>query len=172
MKKMKLFSIFAFMFFGTIGLSAQDFGVVSIEDVLNNYPAKVSADAELDAMVKAHQTKMQEKQNALQAIENDVKAKTEGKSQAEIQAIMPELEAKQQDYMAKQQDLVNYQQAAAKEVNEREEALMGPIETKIKGSIKKVADAKGLKYVIEKNILLYSNGVDITADVKKDLGIN
>lgn len=159
------------MFFGTIGLSAQDFGVVSIEDVLNNYPAKVSADAELDAMVKAHQTKMQEKQNALQAIENDVKAKTDGKSQAEIQAIMPELEAKQQDYMTKQQDLVNYQQAAAKEVNEREEALMGPIEAKIKDSIKKVADAKGLKYVIEKNILLYSNGVDITADVKKDLGI-
>ncbi|MDD3459000.1 MAG: OmpH family outer membrane protein [Weeksellaceae bacterium] len=172
MRKLTLLSIFAFLFIGSIQLSAQDFGVVSIEEVLNNYPPKVSADAELDAMVKAHQTKMQEKQNAMQAIETEVRTKTEGKSQAEIQAILPELEAKQQDYMNKQQELVDYQQAAAKEVAEREEALMTPIETSIRNSIKKVADAKGLKYVIEKSQLLYSNGVDITAEVRKDLGIN
>lgn len=171
MKNLKLFSIFAFLLMGSISLSAQDFGVVSIDEVLNSYPAKISADKELDAMVKAHQAKMQEKQNAMKAIEDEVKSKTEGKSQAEIQAIMPELEKKQQEYLTKQQELVNYQQTAAKEVGEREEALMAPIETTIKNSIKRVADAKGLKYVIEKNVLLYSNGIDITADVKKDLGI-
>lgn len=171
MKKLKLFSILTFLLIGCVSLSAQDFGVVSIDEVLNGFPAKISADAELDAMVKAHQAKIQEKQNALQAIENEVKTKTEGKSQAEIQAMMPELEAKQQDYMTKQQDLVNYQQVAAKEVAEREDALMGPIEATIKNSIKRIADSKGLKYVMEKSQLLYSNGVDITADVKKDLGI-
>lgn len=171
MKNLKLFSIFAFLFIGSFSLSAQDFGVVSLDEVLNAYPAKISADKELDNMVKTHQTKIQEKQTALQTIENDVKAKTDGKSAAEIQAIMPELEAKQQDYMAKQQDLVNYQQAASKEVAEREDALMGPIEATVKNSIKRVADSKGLKYVMEKSVLLYANGVDITADVKKDLGI-
>lgn len=171
MKNLKLFSILAFLLLGGISLSAQEFGIVNLDEVLNSYPAKISADQELENMVKAHQTKLKEKQDALQAIENAVKSKTDGKSQAEIQAMLPELEKQQQEYVTKQQDLVNYQQAAAKEVGEREDALMGPIEATVRNSIKRVADQKGIKYVMEKNSLLYSNGVDITADVKKDLGI-
>ena len=95
----------------------------------------------------------------------------EGKSQAEIQGMMTQLEATQKDYMAKQQALVTYQQAAAKELSEKENSLLKPIEDKVKASIDKVAAAKGLKYVVEKSMFLYANGIDITADVKKDLGI-
>lgn len=171
MKNLKLFSIFTFLMLGSFSLSAQEFGVVSLDEVLNSYPAKINANKELEGMIKTHQTKLKEKQDALQAIENEVKTKTDNKSQAEIQAMMPELEKKQQEYITKQQDLVNYQQAAAKEVTDREDALMGPIEATVKNSIKRVADQKGLKYVMEKSVLLYSNGVDITADVKNDLGI-
>lgn len=171
MKNLKLFSVFAFLLIGTISLSAQDFGVVNLDEILNTYPARMNAEQELEGMVRTHQTKIQEKQNSLQAIEDFVKSKTEGKSQAEIQAIMPELESKQQEYFTKQQEIVDYQQAAAKEVADREEALMAPIETSIRNSINKVAQSKGLKYVMEKSQLLYSNGLDITADVKADLGI-
>jgi len=171
MKNLKLLTVFTLLVLGSISLSAQDFGVVSIEEIFRDLPAKKSADATLEALVEQHQTKIQEKQQALQAIETEVQTKTEGKSQAEIQAMMGELEAMQQQYLSLQQDLINYQQAAAKEVNEREEALYAPIDQTVKNSVDKVAAAKGLKYVMEKSMLIYSNGLDITAEVKKDLGI-
>lgn len=171
MKNLKFLTVFTLLMLGSISLSAQDFGVVSIEEIFSNLPAKKSADATLESLVQQHQTKIQEKQNALQAIETEVQTKTEGKSQAEIQGMMSELEAMQQQYLTLQQDLVSYQQAAAKEVNEKEEALYAPIDQTVKNSVDKVAAAKGLKYVIEKSMLIYSNGLDITADVKKDLGI-
>ncbi|NLN33428.1 MAG: OmpH family outer membrane protein [Flavobacteriaceae bacterium] len=172
MKNLKLFAAFALIFFGSLSISAQDFGVVNVEEVLSTFPEKANADKQLDALVEKHQTEIRKQQEALLAIERDVQAKTEGKSQAEIQGMMPQLEAQQQEYMTKQQALVTYQQAAAQELGERENALLKPIEDKVKNSINKVAAAKGLKYVMEKSLLLYSNGVDITSDVKKDLGIN
>lgn len=171
MKNLKLFVAFSFILLGSFAVSAQDFGVVNVEDVLSSFPEKTNADAQLEALVQKHQTEIKKQQDALMAIEKEVQTKTEGKSQTEIQAMMPELEAKQQDYMTKQQALVSYQQAASKELAEKENALLKPIEDKVKASISKVASAKGLKYVIEKSILLYANGIDITADVKKDLGI-
>ncbi|MFV0305854.1 MAG: OmpH family outer membrane protein [Moheibacter sp.] len=171
MKNLKFLTVFAFLIIGSLTLSAQELGVVNVEDVLNSLPAKKSADAELENLVAKHQTEIKKQQDALAAIEKDVQSKTQGKSDAEIQAMMTQLEAQQKDYMTKQQALVTYQQAASKEIGEKEATLLKPIEDSIKNAINKVAATKGLKYVIEKSVLLYANGAEITADVKKELGI-
>lgn len=171
MKNLRLLTVFAFLFIGSFSLSAQEIGVVSIEEIFNALPAKKSADETMDKMVNAHKTEIEKRENALKAIEEAVQTKVGGKSQQEIQGMAAELESMQKDYMGKQQELVTYQQAAAKEVNEKENALMKPIEQTVKNSIDKIAAAKGLKYVLEKGMLIYANGMDITADVKKDLGI-
>lgn len=171
MKNLKLFTVFAFLLVGSLTVSAQDLGVVSVEDIFNNFQEKMNADTQLNTLVEKHQAEIKKQQEALLAIEKDVQAKTEGKSQAEIQGMMTQLEATQKEYMTKQQALVTYQQAAAKELSEKENSLLKPIEDKVKASIDKVAAAKGLKYVVEKSMFLYANGIDITADVKKDLGI-
>lgn len=172
MKKLNFLTVFAFFIIGSFTLSAQEFGVVDVQEVLNNYSEKKAADTTLDGLVEKHQTAIQQRQNELQEIENYFQNVQQSKSEAEIQAMMPELEAKRQEYMDKQQALVNYQQAAAKELQEKEDSLMRPIEQKVQNAINKVAAAKGVKYVIERSVLLYSNGIDLTADVKKDLGIN
>ena len=172
MKNFKLIAVFALLFVGSISLTAQELGVVNVEEILNTLPQKKSADTELNNLVEKHQAEIKRQQDALSAIEKDVQAKTQGKSDAEIQAMMSQLEAQQQDYMTKQQALGAYQQAASKELGEKEAALMKPIEDKVKAAINKVAASKGLKYVIEKSVLLYANGTEITADVKKELGIN
>src|SRR5690625_7415711 len=99
----------------------------------------------MKSLVEQHKTKIKEKQQDLQAIETEVQTKTEGKSQAEIQAMMGELEAMQQQYLSLQQDLVNYQQAAAREVNEREEALYATIDQTVKNSVDKVAAGKKIE---------------------------
>lgn len=171
MKNLKFLTVFAFILMGSMTLSAQDFGVISIEEVFKNLPEKLEADKTLDNLAERHQTEIQKRQQTLTAIENEVAAKVEGKTDAQIQAMMPELQAKQTDYMTKQEELVNYQKAAVQELGEREAALLTPIEAKVKKSIDKVAAAKGLKYVMEKSMLVYSNGIDITEDVKKDLGV-
>jgi outer membrane protein len=171
MKHLKLFTVFAFLLVGSLSVSAQELGFVNLEDIFSNFQDKKNADTQLNTLVEKHQAEIKKQQEALLAIEKDVQTKTEGKSQAEIQGMMTQLEATQKDYMAKQQSLVNYQQAAAKELSEKEASLMKPVEDKVKASIDKVAAAKGLKYVVEKSMLIYANGVDITADVKKDLGI-
>lgn len=171
MKNLKLFSVITMLLVGSMTVMAQELGYVDPYDVVNSMPEKKSADAELDALYKRHQEEIKKQQSALAAIETEVEAKVKGKSQAEIEAMATELQAKQQDYMAKQQALVNYQQAAAKEVSEKETALMKPINEKAKKAIDEVAAAKGLKYVIDASVLLYvNNGIDLTADVKKKLG--
>lgn len=172
MRKLKLMAVCALMFIGVGAVSAQDFGVVNLQDIYDTYPAFQTANSQLEALSQRHRTEIQKKQEAMQAIEQDVQTKTADKSQAELQAMIPELEAQEKDYMAKQQDLMNYQQAASKEIQEKQDQLMDPIDNTIKASIDKVASSKGLKYVMEKSLLLYSNGLDITAEVKKDLGIN
>lgn|SRR5690606_916555 len=172
MKNLKLFTVFAMLLVGSIAVMAQDLGYVDPYDVISSMPEKISADTELDNLYKKHQAEIKRQQDALTAIETEVEAKVKGKSQAEIQAMSSEIEAKQQDYIAKQQALLTYQQAAAKEVSEKETALMKPINEKAKAAIDKVAAAKGLKYVIDASVLLYvNNGIDITPDVKKELGI-
>lgn len=171
MKNLRLLTVFAFLLIGSLSLNAQEIGVVNIEEIFNALPAKKSADETMDKMVNQHKAEIEKRENALKSIEESVQTKVAGKSQTEIQAMQTELESMQKEYMDKQQDLVTYQQAAAKEVNEKEVSLMKPIEQTVKNSIDKVSAAKGLKYVFEKGMLIYFNGVDITADVKKDLGI-
>ncbi|MFA5618943.1 MAG: OmpH family outer membrane protein [Weeksellaceae bacterium] len=170
MRNLKLLTLSAFLFIGSLSLSAQEMGVVDLESVYNSLAEKQDADNQMNALYERHKTEIEKRQNALEAIENEIKTKVEGKSQAEIQAMMPELEARQKDYMTKQQELVTYQQAATKEVTDKEKALYTPIDTKVKNAIDQVAASKGVKFVMEKSTLLYASGLDLTQDVKTNLG--
>ena len=47
---------------------------------------------------------------------------------------------------------------------------MKPLLEKVKASIQKVGKAKGYQYVLNATDLLLTDGPDLTADIKKDLG--
>ena len=72
------------------------------------------------------------------------------------------------------QDLVkritDYRDNAQKELQKKEADMVKPLMDKIKASIAKVGKAKGYQYVLNVADLLLSDGPDLTADVKKDLG--
>jgi outer membrane protein len=72
------------------------------------------------------------------------------------------------------QDLIkriqDYRDNAQKELQKKEADLVKPLMDKIKASIAKVGKAKGYQYVFNVADLLLSDGPDLTADVKKDLG--
>lgn len=64
----------------------------------------------------------------------------------------------------------DYRQTAQKELTKKEEDLMKPLMEKTKLAIEKVGKAKGYQYVLNVADLLLSDGPDLTADIKKDLG--
>jgi len=69
-----------------------------------------------------------------------------------------------------QKRIVDYRDNAQKELQQKEADIVKPIMEKVKASIQKVGKAKGFQYVLNSEGLLLTDGPNITADVKKDLG--
>ena len=59
------------------------------------------------------------------------------------------------------------------DMQKQQEQLLAPVRTTISNAIKKVADSKGVAYVMEAGMMLHigAEAMDITADVENSLGI-
>ena len=92
---------------------------------------------------------------------------------AKMQTTMKEfIEATQKDFNEKSASMANdaekkrYYDQCQERIQAKEKELMDPILAKVEVEIKKVADKKGLKVVVEKGAVVYG-GVDITDEVAK-----
>ena len=114
-------------------------------------------------------------------LQADVK-KAEMNAEAKFKSLQykasdPELsEAIKQDlasqYNTLQQELARVKQNAQSKLQEEEAKLMEPISEKLTAAIKKIAEAKGFKIVVDIQAISYAaDGLDITLDVSKELGI-
>lgn len=171
MKNLKLIAVFAMLFVGSAVAVAQEVGHINPYALIQAMPEKTAADSELKKLYDRHEAEIKKQEEALQKLISDAQKEMEGKSEEQMKAMAPQLQAKQQEYQTNLQKLQTYQEAARKEVADKEEALMKPINEKAQNAINKVAAAKGLKYVLDASIILYANGADILPDVKKELGI-
>lgn len=112
--------------------------------------------------------------------------------QAELQAMANEYQTKMRDYEANQATMSNIlRQSKEKEIMDlqgriqefqanaetdfaaKQEELSKPMLDKIKAAIDQVCKEKGLAYVFEKTVILSigDSAIDVTADVKKKLGL-
>src|SRR5690606_27237763 len=155
------------LFVGGVTVSAQEVGHIDPYALIQSMPEKIAADNELKGLYERHEAEIKKQEEALQKLISDTQKEMEGKTEDQIKPMGPQIQAKQQQYQEGLQRLQTYQQAATKEVTDRENALLKPINEKAQNAINKVAAAKGLKYVVDSSILLYANGVDILPDVKK-----
>ena len=76
--------------------------------------------------------------------------------------------------MQLEQNLQQNQQVLQQEIQQLQQQLQAPIYEKAQAAVKKLAQAKGLSVVFEKNSLLYldpAQGVDLTPDARKELNI-
>lgn len=91
------------------------------------------------------------------------------KMQTEMQAFV---EATQKDFAEKSASMANdaekkrYFDQCQQRIQAKEKELMEPILASVEAQIKKVADKKGLKVVVEKAAVIFG-GVDITDEVAK-----
>lgn len=139
---------------------------IDVQALMSNMPEMKTAQSQLktiqDNYDKEYKTMVQEYQTKLQKYEQE--APTAG-------------EAVNESRSKEMQDMGNriqqYQQSAAKELQQKEMDLLKPILEKAQAAIQKVAAAKGFNYVLDATTgsgVLVANGTDLLADVKKELG--
>ena len=70
-----------------------------------------------------------------------------------------------------QKRIQDYGQNAQKELQTKQDEITKPIYEKVRTAIQKVGKAKGYEYVMDSSTLLLAEGPNVTADVKKELGL-
>lgn len=166
MKQLKTLVIALVLFVGTQMSAQTKVAHIDVQALMTNMPEMKAAQSQLEKIKgnydKEYKTMVQEYQTKLQKYEQE--APTAG-------------EAVNESRSKEMQDIGNriqqYQQSAAKELQQKEMDLLKPILEKAQAAIQKVATAKGFNYVLDATTgsgVLVANGTDLLADVKKELG--
>jgi len=165
MKRLKSLLIATVLFLGTSNtINAQaKTAHVDVNELISKMPAMMDAQKQLEKLSATYDTEYktmaEEYQNKIKKY--DQEAATVG------DAVNQTRQTEVQDLVKRIQD---YRDNAQKELQKKEADLVKPLMDKIKASIAKVGKAKGYQYVFNIADLLLSDGPDLTADVKKDLG--
>jgi outer membrane protein len=164
MKQFRTFLIAAVALLGFQTINAQaKTAHVDVQEIMTKMPAVLDAQNQLkklsDTYTAEYKTMIDEYQAKMKKYEAEATTVTDAVNQTR--------QTEMQD-MGKR--IGDYQETAQKELQKKEGDLMKPITEKVKASIQKVGKAKGFQYVFNAADLLLTDGPDITADVKKDLG--
>ena len=165
MKQIKTLLIAAILILGASNtMNAQaKVAHVDVSEIMSKMPAMLDAqnqlqklsatyDAEYKKMIDEYQTKIK---------------KYEAEAAKVTEAVNGERSKEVQDMQGR---ITAYRDNAQKELQQKDSDIVKPIMEKVKASIQKVGKAKGFQYVLDGSTLLLSDGPNLTADVKKDLG--
>ena len=111
--------------------------------------------SEIESSMKEYQTKLQ-----------TYSADTQNQTEVTNQARAKELQGMEQN-------IQQYQQTASQDIQQKQADLLRPLIEKARAAIQKVAREQGFVYVIDATpggALILSDGKDLIADVKKELG--
>jgi outer membrane protein len=166
MKQIKTFLIAAIALVGFQTINAQapaKIAHVDVNEIMTKMPAVLEAQTQLkklsDTYTVEYKTMVDEYQGKLKKYDTEASTVADAVNQT-----------RQQEVQEYQKRITDYQETAQKDLQKKESDLMKPITDKVKASIQKVGKAKGYQYVINATDLLLSDGPDLTADIKKDLG--
>lgn len=136
---------------------------VDVNELITKMPAMLDAQKQLEKLSATYDTEYktmaEEYQNKIKKYDQEATTVTEVVNQTRQTEV--------QDLVKRIND---YRDNAQKELQKKEADMVKPLMEKIKGSIAKVGKAKGYQYVLNLQDLLLSDGPDLTAEVKKDLG--
>lgn len=166
MKHLKTLLFTAVLFIGATSFTSAQSKIAHInkQELIKAMPAYAQAQVEIEKLGKTYEATIQGSLKEL-----DVKLKqynAEAESQTE-QANMDRM----QEVEGMKQSLSQYQQQAQKDLQEKEFNLLKPIVEKADAAIKAVAKTQGFQYVVDSAMLIVADGKDLTADVKKQLGM-
>jgi outer membrane protein len=168
MKQFKTLLFAAMLFVGATSFSVAQSKIAHINttDLVQAMPEMKAAQAELEKLSKTYEADMKtmatEYQNKLKQYQAEAEAQTEEENTKRAQEVQN-----------MEQSIRQFQSGAQQDLAKKEETLVKPILEKAKAAISKVAKAQGFQYVLDSSPgsgVLVSDGKDLMADVKKELG--
>lgn len=165
MKQIKTLLIAAILIIGashTINAQAK-VAHVDVNEIMTKMPAMLDAQKQLEKLTTTYRADFGKMQEELQA-----KLK---KYEAEVSTVTDAVNAdRQKEVQDMQKRMQDYGDNAQKELQQKQDDITKPIYEKVRASIQKIGKAKGFQYILDGATLLLSDGPNLTADVKKDLG--
>lgn len=166
MKQIKTLLIALTLFVGTQINAQAKIAHIDVQELMTSMPEMKTAQTQIDKIKeqydKEYRTMVQEYQTKLQKYEQEAPTAGEATNEARSKEM--------QDMGGRIQQ---YQQSAAKELEQKQMDLLKPILEKAQAAIQKVAKAKGVNYVLDATspgtLLFVDGGIDLMADVKKEL---
>lgn len=173
MKKITL-AFFLVAFLGFAQLShAQNLAHINTMELIQAMPESVKANDVLKTLSDQKAADLKKQEDALKAKYDNYMSTYQSKTPAELQNLKSEIQAKEADLQKDGQALDDARQAAAKDLQQKQNDLYEPIFKKAQDAINAVAKAKGFLYVFDssQSAVVYLGGPDIMDDVKANLGI-
>ena len=166
MKQLKTLAIAIVLFIGTQVSAQTKVAHIDVQALMTSMPEMKTAQ---DQMKKIQETYDKDYKNMV--------AEYQTKLQKYEQEVPTAGDALNDTRSKEMQDMGNriqqFQQTAQKELGQKEMDLVKPIMEKAQKAIQKVAKAKGVNYVLDATTgsgVLFAEGIDLLADVKKELG--
>jgi outer membrane protein len=164
MKQFKTLLIITIALIGAQNVNAQaKVAHVDVNEIMTKMPAMLEAQGQLQKLSetydKDYKTMVDEYQTKIKKYDQEASTVTD--------AINQTRQTEVQDMIKRIND---YKENAQKDLQKKESDLMKPLLEKVKAAIQKVGKAKGYQYVLNASDLLLTDGPDLTADIKKDLG--
>ena len=169
MNKLKTYFIFCFCLVAAVAVSAQKFGYINSQVLIQQIPQVKEANAELETIQKQYEKQLQDKGNSLQTKYQALLRKQE---QGEISPKQYEVEA--QALEQERLEVAKFQQEIQQKLATKSEDLLKPIRDQINNAINEVAQENGFTYIFDQSvgvILFADESSDIGALVKAKLGI-
>ena len=169
MKNMKTYILFTICLFAVVAVSAQKFGYINSQVLIQQIPEVKEANAELETLKQQYEKQGQDKVTALQTKYAALERK---QSQGEISPKQLEVEA--QALKEEELGIAKFQQDIQQKLMEKSETLLKPIRDKIQAAIDEVAAENGFTYIFDEaaGIILYADSSsDVTTQVKAKLGM-
>jgi outer membrane protein len=165
MKRLKSLLIATVLFLGTIQtINAQaKTAHVDVNELISKMPAMLDAQKQLEKLSATYdadyKTMAEEYQNKIKKYDQEASTVTDVVNQTRQTEV--------QDLVKR---ITDYRENAQKELQKKESEMVKPLMDKVKAAIQKVGKAKGYQYVLNAADLLLTDGPDLTADIKKELG--
>ena len=167
MKQLKTLFIAIVMFFGAQVASAQTkVGHIDVSALMTTMPAMKAAEAQLNKLREGYDTEYKKLVTEYQtkAAQYQKEAETAGD-------VLNQTRSQEMQDMGTR--IQKYQDDASKSLQDKSVELQKPLMEKAQAAIQKVARAKGIQYVVDSTVgsgVLLADGIDLLADVKKELG--
>jgi outer membrane protein len=166
MKQLKTLAIAIVLFIGTQVSAQTKVAHIDVQALMTSMPEMKTAQ---DQMKKIQETYDKDYKNMV--TEYQTKLQKYEQESATAGDALNETRTKEMQDMGNR--IQQFQQTAQKELGQKEMDLIKPIMEKAQKAIQKVAKAKGVNYVLDATTgsgVLFAEGIDLLADVKKELG--